>query len=72
MVANAQKTDGVSLLQNDVMAKISGASAGEDTLNFSGAIDILGQIRNREKNQHITLHIDAEPFMVEFFEKVVG
>ena len=65
--------DGVSLLENDVVAteysKIS-TSSGEESLNLSGALDILWQIKDKDKSQHTIVQVDSEPFMVEFFEKV--
>ena len=62
--------DGVSLLENDVVAKESSkVSSGEESLNLSGALDILWQIKDKDKSQHSILQIDTEPFMIDFFEK---
>jgi hypothetical protein len=69
MVGKASRNDGVSLLDNDVVAKVS-ATAGDEPLNLSGALDILWQIKDRNKGQHTIVQMDIEPFMVEFFEKV--
>ncbi len=69
MVAKVAKNDVVSLLDNDVTAIVS-SSYVDVPLNFSGAIDILWQIKDKNKSQHTIVHMDIEPFMVGFFEKV--
>jgi hypothetical protein len=70
MVAK-KANDGVSLLDHDVVANESTKiSSGEESLNLSGALDILWQIKDRDKSQHSIIQIDTEPFMIDFFEKV--
>ena len=71
MVAKAAKNDGVSLLKDDIVAKES-ASSGDEPLNLSGALDILWQIKDKSTSQHTFVQMDVEPFMVEFFEKVLS
>mmetsp|Transcript_6589 Transcript_6589/g.20742 ORF Transcript_6589/g.20742 Transcript_6589/m.20742 type:complete len:328 (-) Transcript_6589:37-1020(-) len=70
MAPKASKNDGISLLDNDEVAKTSAITTGEETLNLSGALDILLQIRDHDQGSQAIVQVESEPFMTDFFEKV--